>query len=225
MSRQQKRNIASLICFYGFVFLFNIGLCFFIIPSIFVDELMVGLYYLFGVIFLVLSAIFLSMLRLVDRKLGLAVKIVPILPNSYGFKAVPRNKYAEFYIPKILIKDEMKFNEIRKNVFVYEAGNKVFTFDMNGWVKKTTYIIWLILSELQIFYTKGNRKLIYKSIYVMHKNIRLSFIFMNGKKKERIIVKNYKTILPFLLRMDLKNKTSVILSSSISLKQLYDFNY
>ena len=65
----------------------------------------------------------------------------------------------------------------------------------------------------------------HRSIYVMHENIKLSFEFINGRKKEKIIVKNYKTKLPFLLRMSILSKVGIILSSSISLKLLYDFNY
>jgi hypothetical protein len=96
---------------------------------------------------------------------------------------------------------------------------------MNGWVKRITYITWLILYELQTFYTRGNRKLIYKSIYVTHENLILSFVLMNGKKIDRVIVNNYKTKLPFLLKIDLFTKTQIMRSSKISIKQLYDFNY
>ena len=225
MSRQQKRNLSSLICFYGFLFHLNLGLMLFIIPSIFVDESKVGIYYFVAMISLVLVVIFGSILRSIDGRFGYMPRIVPRLPITYGFKGVPNNKFEEFVVPKELIKDEMLFVEVRKHVFEYKVGNKSYVFDMNGWVRRITYITWLILSELQIFYTKGNRKLVYKSIYVMHENLVLSFVLMNGKKKNKTIVKNYKTKLPFLLKMDLMTKVSIIWSSKISIKQLYDFNY
>lgn len=225
MSRQQKKNVFSLICLYGFILFFNIALLLFIFPSIFVDESKVGIYYFFAMISLVLVAIFLSILRFIDGRFDYIFKIVPPLPITYGYKGVPNNKFEEFVVPKELINDEMLFVEVRKHVFEYKAGDKSFVFDMNGWVKRITYITWLILSELQIFYTRGNRKLISKSIYVMHENLVLSFVLMNGKKKNKTIVKNYKTKLPFLLKMDLMTKVSIICSSKISIKQLYDFNY
>ena len=224
MSRQQKRNIFSLIFFYGFILLFNIALLLFIFPTIFVDESIVGIYYFFAMISLVLGAIFLSILRFIDGRFHQRFKIVPLLPITYGYKGVPNNKFKEFFVPKELIKDEMLFVEIRKNVFEYKVGDKSFVFDMNGWVKRITYITWLILSELQIFYTRGNRKLISKSIYVMHENLRLSFALMNGKKINKTIVKKYKTKLPILLKIDLKSKISIIPSSKISIDSLYDFN-
>lgn len=224
MSRQQKRNVFSLIFFYGFILLFNIALLLFIFPTIFVDESIVGIYYFFAMISLVLGAICLSILRFIDGRLHQRFKIVPLLPITYGYKGVPNNKFKEFFVPKELIKDEMLFVEIRKNVFEYKVGDKSFVFDMNGWVKRITYITWLILSELQIFYTRGNRKLISKSIYVMHENLRLSFALMNGKKINKTIVKKYKTKLPVLLKIDLKSKISIIPSSKISIDSLYDFN-
>lgn len=224
MSRQQKRNVFSLIFFYGFILLFNIALLLFIFPTIFVDESIVGIYYFFAMISLVLGAICLSILRFIDGRFHQRFKIVPLLPITYGYKGVPNNKFKEFFVPKELIKDEMLFVEIRKNVFEYKVGDKSFVFDMNGWVKRITYITWLILSELQIFYTRGNRKLISKSIYVMHENLRLSFALMNGKKINKTIVKKYKTKLPVLLKIDLKSKISIIPSSKISIDSLYDFN-
>lgn len=225
MSRQQKKNVFSLIFFYGFILFFNIVLLLFIFPTIFVDESKVGIYYFVALIFLVLTVIFGSILRSIDGRFHYIPKFIPLLPITYGYKGVPNNKFEEFFIPKELINDEMLFVEIRKNVFEYKVRDKSFVFDMNGWVKRITYIIWLILSELQIFYTRGNRKLISKSIYVMHENLRLSFALMNGKKKYKTIVKNYKTKLPVLLKIELKTKISIILTSKISIKQLYDFNY
>ena len=225
MSRQQKKNIFSLIIFYGFILLFNIALLLFIFPTIFVDESIVGIYYFFAMISLVLAAIFLSILQLIDGRFSNIHNFIPPLPITYGYKGVPNNKFKEFFVPKELIKDEMLFVEIRKNVFEYKVGDKSFVFDMNGWVKRITYITWLILSELQIFYTRGNRKLISKSIYVTHENIILSFALMNGKKINKTIVKKYKTKLPILLKIDLKSKISIIHSSKISIDSLYDFNY
>lgn len=225
MSRQQKKNVFSLIYFYGFISFFNIALLLFIFPTIFVDKSKVGIYYFFAMISLVLAAIFLSILGLIDGRFHKIRNFIPPLPITYGYKGVPNNKFKEFFVPKELIKDEMLFVEIRKNVFEYKVGNKSFVFDMNGWVKRITYITWLILSELQIFYTRGNRKLISKTIYVMHENLRLSFSLMNGKKINKTIVKKYKTKLPVLLKIDLKTKISIISSSKISIKQLYDFNY
>ena len=225
MSRQQKKNLFSLIFFYGFILLFNITFLLFIFPTIFVDESKVGIYYFFALISLVLAAIFVSILGLIDGRFHQIRKFIPLLPITYGYKGVPNNKFKEFFVPKELIKDEMLFVEIRKNVFEYKVGDKSFVFDMNGWVKRITYITWLIISELQIFYTRGNRKLISKSIYVMHENLRLSFALMNGKKINKTIVKKYKTKLPVLLKIDLKTKISIISSSKISIKQLYDFNY
>ena len=225
MSRQQKKNVFSLIFFYGFILFFNIGLLLFIFPTIFVDKSKVGIYYFFAMISLVLAAIFLSILQLIDGRFHKIRKFIPPLPITYGYKGVPNNKFKEFFVPKELIKDEMLFVEIRKNVFEYKVGDKSFVFDMNGWVKRITYITWLILSELQIFYTRGNRKLISKSIYVMHENLRLSFALMNDKKITKTIVKKYKTKLPLLLKIDLKTKISIISSSKISITSLYDFNY
>ena len=224
MSRQQKKNVFSLIFFYGFILLFNIALLLFIFPTIFVDESKVGIYYFFAMISLVLAAIFLSILGLIDGRFHKIRNFIPPLPITYGYKGVPNNKFKEFFAPKELIKDEMLFVEIRKNVFEYKVGKKSFVFDMNGWVKRITYITWLILSELQIFDTRGNRKLISKSIYVMHENLRLSFALMNGKKINKTIVKKYKTKLPILLKIDLKTKISIIPSSKISITSLYDFN-
>ena len=226
MSRQQKRNVFSLIFFYGFILLFNIALLLFIFPTIFVDESIVGIYYFFAMISLVLAVIFGSILQWIDGRFHYSPGFfIPPLPITYGYKGVPNNKFKEFFVPKELIKDEMLFVEIRKNVFEYKVGDKSFVFDMNGWVKRITYITWLILSELQIFYTRGNRKLISKSIYVMHENLRLSFALMNGKKINKTIVKKYKTKLPILLKIDLKTKISIIRSSKISITSLYDFNY
>ncbi len=225
MSRQQKKNVFSLIYFYGFISFFNIALLLFIFPTIFVDKSKVGIYYFFAMISLVLAAIFLSILGLIDGRFHKIRNFIPPLPITYGYKGVPNNKFKEFFVPKELIKDEMLFVEIRKNVFEYKVGNKSFVFDMNGWVKRITYITWLILSELQIFYTRGNRKLISKTIYVMHENLRLSFSLMNGKKINKTIVKKYKTKLPVLLKIDLKTKISIIPSSKISITSLYDFNY
>ena len=55
MSRQQKKNVFSLIFFYGFILLFNIALLLFIFPTIFVDESKVGIYYFFAMMSVVIS--------------------------------------------------------------------------------------------------------------------------------------------------------------------------
>ena len=47
MSRQQKKNVFSLIFFYGFISFFNIALLLLIFPTIFVDKSKVGIYYFF----------------------------------------------------------------------------------------------------------------------------------------------------------------------------------
>ena len=59
-----------------------------------------------------------------------------MLPSNYGYKAIPNNKFKEFFIPKESIKDDMRFYEVKKGVFEYRIEKKQFTFDMNGWVKK-----------------------------------------------------------------------------------------
>ena len=68
MSRQQKRNLSSLIFFYGFILLFNTALLLFIFPTIFVDKSKVGIYYFVAMISLVLVATFVSILGLIDGR-------------------------------------------------------------------------------------------------------------------------------------------------------------
>ena len=80
MSRQQKKNVFSLVFFYGFILLFNIALLLFIFPTIFVDKSKVGIYYFFAMISLVLAAIFLSILELMDGRFHKIRKFMPRRP-------------------------------------------------------------------------------------------------------------------------------------------------
>ena len=72
---------------------------------------------------LVLDAIFGTILKSIDGRFHFKPKFfIPPLPITYGYKGVPNNKFKEFFVPKELIKDEMLFVEIRKNVFEYKVG-------------------------------------------------------------------------------------------------------
>ena len=96
---------------------------------------------------------------------------------------------------------------------------------MNGWNRPITYISQLITTELQVFYTNGNRKSLYKSIYVTNEIINLVFNKSNGKIIKKTIVRNNRTKLSLVHKLSLISKIGLMHGFQISFKELYDFNY
>lgn len=226
MTKQQKRNLYSTICFYIALVSLCCGAILFILAlTVIVDENHKGIHLFAALCFFVVFIISLVLLGFLDSRFTPLRMKLPPLPANYGYKGVPNNKYEDFFIPKSYLSDQIVFDEIAKNVFETKLKDKVFLFDMNGWNRPITYISQLITTELQVFYTNGNRKSLYKSIYVTNEIINLVFNKSNGKIIKKTIVRNNRTKLSLVHKLSLISKIGLMHGFQISFKELYDFNY
>lgn len=226
MSRQQKRNLLSNIYFYISFISFALSIITFLLSLLIInDGTIKGVFFFISFSFLICFLIFFLFLEKIDYRFSIVRLKATVLPAFYGFKGVPLNKFNDFYLPENYIENNIVFTEVKKDVFETKIKNKTFVYDMRGWKKSIKYISKLIITELQIFYTKGNRKLIWKSIYVPFERISLRFNRMNGKIIERSIVINNKTKITVDFKLDMISKLGLITCSRIPFELLYDFNY
>ena len=151
----------------------------------------------------------------------------PNIYYKYVLYGVPNNKLNEFQIGAndICVNSIITAYEYDAGKFKVEINEKELYFDLCGWHNKAYCLYEYFMSVMQVDFSRKDYKRMKKSIKINKiSNLKLNIIFISGKKKSYVLIKNNKSILTkkFKYRLAIKKMCSRL--EKMSLNNLYDFN-
>lgn len=183
---------------------------------------------------LTIVSVFVSFLGLIifiiDDNLNLFFRrsyVYPTLFYKYDLYGVPNNCYKEFGVKAcdLLLNNNIIVKETSNSVFESNINGYDLIFDLCGWHNKSYCLYEYFLSVIQTELAKHNYKKIKKPIFVKNvKNLTLTVIYKNKKKKIINLIKNNKTTLTFKFKIRLSIKCDILGTKKVFLKDLYKFN-
>lgn len=184
------------------------------------------LIFVFIGIFMIISSSKFNIMLIHNFRLFIHPAII-VNDTKWFIQGVPNNPYKDFAIDlnQILDLKEIVFKEIEKGIYVLNVKEEILRFDMRGWIRKRYYIYEYFLTLIQL----QNEKCIYKKHHINDtQTFKVLFIDKLGRKKEKILIKDYFTKLSFLFKYRTKIKfminTLYKKKTNYSINEYYHFN-